>query len=622
MERVTALVHPLTEPREPSGLARAAGLALPALLAVLVFANTLPNELVYDDPSVVATARELGEAGPGRFLVHGRGLTLFSVYLDSLVWGSWTPGFHLTNLLLHAAVSSLAALAAYRLLGSFALAVLAGCLFAVHPVHVEAVASIENRKELLAMLVVLAALLCHQSVRRPRLGYVASLILYVVGIVLVKDVAVAGLALMLPLTDLLLGDRRGLRERPWRTVLRPLPFVAGALAALLWFSGPIARQLEPEVIERTSEGACGSYAEVVASVGRAVPEGLRLLFLPLELSVDYPAAVNPRPSDTRAILGFSAVLLWLLLAASQFRTRPRLCWCLAWPVVMFAPSSNLYPLGRFFVAERYHYVPSLGVCLLLAGGILALASLAPRRPARLAALLALPLIGAGALRSLARNHEWRDEITLLESAFRAVGPTFRLHCELGEARFDARDHEQAIEEWGRALELRPSSPRVRAHLAEALRQRGRFPEACATLEEGLRDDPPDPLLSAELGICLETMGRHREAIGALERALATARDPRALTVLSLIRSDSRDPEVHDYDAARRLAEEAVRASGARDALALLALALALERSGDPEKALESAAQADQVASRTALSEEVRGRVRMLLTRLTRNASEG
>src|SRR5262249_45690195 len=158
-----------------------------------------------------------------------------SIRLDRLLWDAWAPGLHLTNVVVHAAATALAAGCALLLTGVASTAFLTGLLFAVHPVHVEAVASIENRKELLAFVFVAAALLLR--CRRPRRavsssGALAALVLAFGA----KDVAAAGAAVMLAAADLVRDDAESSRMHlvPW--VLGPL-VIAGA--ATLWYAGDL-----------------------------------------------------------------------------------------------------------------------------------------------------------------------------------------------------------------------------------------------------------------------------------------------------------------------------------------------------------------------------------------------
>ncbi|HMB51965.1 MAG TPA: hypothetical protein VKU40_01525, partial [Thermoanaerobaculia bacterium] len=122
----------------------------PALAAAAVYAATLGHGFVYDDVWKIQQVAPAAGSFDLSLLLRPRGLTHLVHQLDAALWGDRPFGFHLTNLLLHAVASALAALAARSLGAGRRAALLAGLLFALHPVHVEAVAQFTNRKDLLA----------------------------------------------------------------------------------------------------------------------------------------------------------------------------------------------------------------------------------------------------------------------------------------------------------------------------------------------------------------------------------------------------------------------------------------------------------------------------------------
>jgi hypothetical protein len=197
---------------------------LPALAAVAVFADTLANGLVYDDRWTWRRVPPLSLEAVGRAFVGERGLTYLVHSFDRWIWGAWTPGVHVTNVLLHALASALAGRAAFVLTAKKRVALLCGLLFAVHPVHTEVVAAFSYRKDSLAMVFVLTALCLWLGRERPRLCYAGALACLALG-VLAKEVAAIGLVPMLFCADLLPGPGHPLagRERAKRALKRSAP---------------------------------------------------------------------------------------------------------------------------------------------------------------------------------------------------------------------------------------------------------------------------------------------------------------------------------------------------------------------------------------------------------------
>jgi tetratricopeptide (TPR) repeat protein len=473
----------------------------PAVVAAVVFAGTLWNGLVYDDPLALARAAE-----PAASLAFQRfGLTYLTIHAERLVWNGWAPGFHLGNVLLHAAASALAGVLALRLTGRPWLACACGLLFAVHPAHAEAVASIENRKELLAMIFVAASALFHLAAPRPA-TVAATLAAWALALH-AKEVAAVGLALVLPAADLLV------RRLPLAAVARrAAPFVALAAVATVAYGGNVLAQLAPAAVEKATSGAAGSWPEALAITAAALPRVLWLLAFPATLSADHPVPA-PTPGAVLAGVALAAAVVGAVVLSA--RRAPVAAFALAWTLGMYLPLANAIPLGPHWVAERYVYVPSFGVCLL---GALALGRLRPRAPAAAAAVLAA-LVLAGALRSAVRVRDWRDPLSLWQSALRAVPEgTGRIHAELGLALSAAGRTEEAILHFRRSIARGPEKADTQSNLGFELLKLGRAEEAIPHFARAVDIWPENPVFHYNLGSALLRAGRYPEALVALRRA--------------------------------------------------------------------------------------------------------
>jgi protein O-mannosyl-transferase len=511
---------PVGRLREPHAGQRARALVLlaTAAVAVTVFANTLPNRLLYDDPGALAMA----DAGVGDLTVHRYGLTYLSIRLDRLLWDTSAPGLHLTNVLLHGASAALAAACALVLTGRLLIAVIVGLLFAVHPVHTEAVASIENRKELLAWVLIASSLLL--NLVRPRRPW--TLLAAATAFVLAmsaKDVAAVGAAVMLPLSDVFRitpAARRG-------SVALTFAFlVVGAATAVwyahtataVWYAGPFVSRFTPSAIVEVTEGACHDYADVLRTSLAAVPEVARLLLLPVHLSVDHPVRPPASLRDPAVVLGLALVLGWVGTAVALVRRAPAAAFAMAWVIIMYLPVSNVVPLTPYFVAERYLYVPSFGVCLLLAIG----AEAVHRRTAAAGRAVAIGavvlLVVAGAWRSAARNRDWRDNLSLWAAAVEdAPAASARAHNEYGRALWAAGRNDEAIEHLRTALALGLDAADTHSNLGMALLGAGSFEEAVAEFDRALGLWPANPLVRYDLAWALFRVGRREDAMEQLRR---------------------------------------------------------------------------------------------------------
>jgi len=456
----------------------------PAVVAALVFAGTLWNGLVYDDPLALARA-----AAPAATLVLRRfGLTYLTIHAEQLVWQGWAPGLHLGNVLLHAAASSLAGALTLRLGARPWAACAAGLLFAVHPVHAEAVASIENRKEILAMILVAASVLLYLAPRAW--ATIAALAAWALAMH-AKEVAAVGLALVLPLADVLIR-----RLPPARAARRLVPVAALGLVATALYGGNVLAQLAPDAVRKATSGAATSLGDSLLVTAASLPSVVRLLVLPKTLSADYPP---PRPDgllDARVLAGLGLAAAALAAVALAARRAPLAAFGVAWIVAMYLPLANLVPLGPHFIAERYLYVPSFGACLLAALGLDAIRR---RAPAAALAILAL-LVVAGALRSMARVPEWHDSLSLWESALRAVPEgSSNIHSELGLALSVAGRKEEAIEQMRRSLASGPEKADTLSNLGIELMNLGRNEEAIPYFVRALDIWPNNPVFHYNLG---------------------------------------------------------------------------------------------------------------------------
>jgi len=489
---------------------------VPALAGIAVFANTIGNPLLYDDPLAVEMARLPAE----QLITHRNGLTYLTIALDHGLWGPRPAGYHLTNVILHGVCSALVALCTLALGGHARVATLCGALFAVHPVHTEVVASIENRKEMLALLFVISSVILyrHRVHRRFGWSYAGAIVCVALGMH-AKEVAAVGVVVMLPLADFLPDGTGGtdIATRLRRVTLRALPLMVLGTLATAWYGGNVLRAFGPDAVADNVGHTFASYPEVLATSAASVPDTGRLLVYPARLSTHYPPRLERRFTDPRAVAGTLLVIGWVVATVSAARRAPLLAFGLAWTLIMYLPVSNVVPLTSHFLAERYLYVPSFGWCLVaaLAFERLHAGARTARRRGLLIALL-VAVLGAGAARSVARNREWRDAVSLWTAALRAVPEgSGKIHGELGRALVEAGRDADAITHLQRAVEIGPAETDFHNNLALALERNGRTAEALLHFERALTMEPTNPLFRYNLGRTLVAVGRVDEGLAHL-----------------------------------------------------------------------------------------------------------
>lgn len=370
-----------------------------ALASVLVYANAGANGFVLDDRGIILqnplvqepwTAWRAffspywpAEVGGGQY----RPLGILSFALDHALAGNNATWFHLVNVAWHAAAAALLAVLGVQL-GGIAVGVVAGLLFAVHPVHVEAVANVVGRLELMAATFGLATLLLHRR-RSPWAGVTFAAALFS------KEGAV-----VIPLLALLVDRLPGGSSRR----VRPL-FAAYAAVAIAWGT-LMAVALRDSTLSTTSAVFMGlSAGERLLTVLSIVPHYARLLLMPAQLSADYEPGVLEavRTITPMVVAGASLTCLAGLALVRAWRRAPLVAVALGWGILAIGPVSNVVLVTGVALAERTLYLASAGVAI----GLAWLATNAGV-PGRLAPALVALVVGAGAVRTWTRTPTWRD----------------------------------------------------------------------------------------------------------------------------------------------------------------------------------------------------------------------
>jgi tetratricopeptide (TPR) repeat protein len=441
----------------------------------------------------------------------------WSLLIDSAIWKTNPLGFHLTNALLHAA-TGLALFAYLRgLLSASASpetaksrpraaagpagtswrdwsALAASLLFVAHPMQTEAVAGVTHRKEILATLFLVLALWRSLPPAAPRLGPARALRAIEVGVyVALAMFAKAPAVVFFPLVFLqdLWARRQAFTTWIRRDLVFYLPAVLALIAYLAYRWGGIqgAVDADPVYFE-----AYNPQAAKLSTGGRLLTSltvlGLywRLLFIPWRPTLERFVA----PAEGAAPLVMLVLVVVALVFAFQLgRRRPLIALGLAWLVLAPIPTLNLLPLN-FLFAERYLYLPAVGVALLAA-------ALVAWLPERVRSARTATVAGLGALLlffaplTVARNLEWHDVDTLL--------------------RATVRDN--------------ATSPRVVFLHARDLRDQGKIAESLAEAQRAMRLQPNSPDAWYLAGRNYADLGKKAEALDAYQRAVTLARSPRA-----------------------------------------------------------------------------------------------
>ncbi|HWN02146.1 MAG TPA: tetratricopeptide repeat protein [Candidatus Dormibacteraeota bacterium] len=604
---------------------RAAPLAL-ALVTAVVFAPVLRAGFVdWDDPINFLENpyyrglgwRQLRWMLTANVMGHWIPVTWLTLGADFAVWGMNPFGYHLTNLLLHSASAALFYFVSQRLLGLAMPAASPGILslgaavaalyFAVHPLRVESVAWITERRDLTSglffLLTILAYLKAHE--RPPAVRAVWRLAaLGAAALALASKSIVMGLPLVLLILDAYPLGRLGPRVRDWSSAQAwpvwrekiPFALLAVGTAAAAYLVQRSTGYLTPA----DPSGRIGVVAyNVWFHIWKTVA--------PLNLGPIYelPPRVNPLelPYLLSAAGGLAiTAAVWLLR-----RRWPAGLAIWAFYLVMLAPVTGIVHTGNHLGADRNTYVPCMGFALLV-GALAVTVVLAWRRGVLRAPIVATALgvvaiwIGGLALTARVQSFVWHDSETLWRYAIEVDPGCAICHHNLGTSlgRRGAWAEAQALLE--RAIVLRPDASEFRGTYGILLIQMGRRPEGLAQLRYRLDHNPRDVNTRVNLGIALIEDGRPGEAIAEIGQALRVKPDSvTALNALgrALLANGRAEPA--------RAAFERALTINAADPVAHLGLARAHLARGDRAAAREQIPILDRLDPQLArmLEQEIR-----------------
>ena len=510
-----------------------------AVLALVASAIGIRNGFTYDDRYIVQLNPAMHDLArwwhafaasywPRDWGGDGyRPLTIIAFQLEyALGRGSPIP-FHATNILLYALVSVLVYRLGAELMPQWTAWTVAA-LFAVHPVHVEAVANVVGQSELLVAAALLPAIVLYLRDRRN--GTLSTRTAFAIGALYTLGCFAKEHAVVLPATliaaELTVLDgaapiRARLADRRLRVFYLSLALVAIAFIAVraTVLSDHGIGGFQP--FTPFSSLKITRAQRMLTAVG-VVPEWLRLFYWPAHLVSEYG------PPDIQIAQGLAlwqlpGALLLVGVVALGFvlrRREPVIALAIAFVCVSLLPSSNFIIPAGIVLAERTLFLPSVGAMLALGGLLVVIARRAASasetaavspRDLRLATIALGAVLIAGVARSVSRTGVWKDNDTLFNHAVADAPDSYRAHYMLGAWSFSQGRKRIGEAEYRRALNLFPYDPAVSYNMAEEYRHVGMCAPA-VPLYRWTRDlDPNFPFGRNDHALCLLEIGRYDEA---------------------------------------------------------------------------------------------------------------
>jgi tetratricopeptide (TPR) repeat protein len=617
----------------------------------LVFGQTLGHDFVnfddhvyvYDNPLITKGITPEGITGAFTH-AHARNwhpLTTISHMLDCQLYGLNAGGHHATNVVLHTIAVLLLFWVLRRMTGAVWKSAMVAALFAVHPLHVESVAWVSERKDVLSAVFFL--LMLNAYVRYARAAsitrYLAVAVLFAAGLMSKPMLVSAPFVLLLldywPLrrfeqpsttTGKAKVSRSGNQRRViGRLFLEKSPLLvlcAGACVITFLLQKRATGAIPPLPFLWRVQNAFASY--VIYILKTLWPTGLAVFY--------------PHPNDTLpiwAVIFAIGFLVAITAAAIVFRReRPYLFTGWFWYLLMLVPVIGLVQVGEQGQADRYTYLPHIGLFLLavwLAADVIAVR----QSRSRFAVAIAAVIIVALAWAAFVQTSYWRNSESLWTHALAVTSDNDVAHNNLGYLCVDRDELDKAISHFEIALRIRSGkrdahydagsafmqmnlanalarkgqSDEAMVHYAEAIKlqpyyadayynrgsvllAKGRINEAVADWEKTLQIQPSYADAHTGLGNALLRRGSPREAISHYEQALALApEDPHCRNNIAWVLATSSDASIRDGAKAIDLAQVAVALSGGSEPRFLRTLAAAYAESGRFSEALAAAQQA-------------------------------
>ncbi|NPU83629.1 MAG: tetratricopeptide repeat protein [Syntrophaceae bacterium] len=500
------------------------------LLVLIVFGQTGGFDFIHFDDNVYVTGNahvRSGLTGPSvawAFSTLEEGfwhpLTWLSLMLDARLYGAWAGGFHWTNVLLHGLSAIILFLTLSRMTDAPWRSAFVAGLFAVHPLHVESVAWVAERKDVLCGFFWMASLAAYAwyALRPGFWRYGLLLAVFLLG--LMAKPMIVTLPFVLLLLDAwplrrdaallgILGKREFSKASWWWLILEKIPLLAisAGFSALAYWAEFRAGALGP--------GDVYPIADRVANALVSYTSYLQHLFWPTGLAPFYP---HPGRWPEGEVL-LSGIVLAVISSAvfALARRRPWLGVGWLWYLGTLVPVSGIVQIGNIAMADRFTYIPLIGPAVMLAWGVSDLPgrSGAGRRVAVLAGML---LLAVCALLSRHQAAYWENTETLFRHTLAVTERNYKAHHALGLALHERGLSADAIRHLGLSLELREDS-RARNDLGVALMGAGRFREAEAQFRRAVALRPATAKYWNNLGAAVASQDRPSEAVPLFREAL-------------------------------------------------------------------------------------------------------
>lgn len=482
------------------------------------FVNFDDAAYIYNNPHIDPglNAATVEWAFTTRYFGNWIPLTWLSYLTDVSIFGKNPGAIHLVNALWHALNSLLLYYAVFLYSRRFRTSLFLALVFAVHPMHVESVAWISERKDVLSTFFGLGVLIAYRHYARHQSvgAYAASLILFACSL-MAKPMLIT-LPLLLVLLDVFPLGRWDTRASCKRVILEKIPFVGLSCVVILitiWAQSGI------DAIQNVSDfsltdrlgNAIYSYAVYVGKY-----------FVPYPLIPFYP-----HPEDTLALWKPLVAALYLSIVTIGAwrirRTHPAILMGWSWYMITLLPVIGIIQVGGQAMADRYSYIPYIGLSIAICAATTAAFTGTPVGRNILSVITLTWLIALSGI-AVHQTAQWKNTETLFTHALKHSPENLTALTNLGEYSLQQSDYGGAINRIEHALSIQPGSVHNLRNLGKAYRELGRLVESEDALMRAYNIDSEDPDTLNHLALTVLEGQRGEQARTLLERAIALRPD--------------------------------------------------------------------------------------------------
>jgi tetratricopeptide (TPR) repeat protein len=505
-------------------------------------------------------------------------LTWLSHMLDCELFGLNPLWHHLVNLLFHTANTLLLFWVLARLTGAVWESAFVAAAFALHPLHVESIAWVAERKDVLSALFWMLTIVAYiRYTQRPSV-WRSSLVFLVFGLGLMAKPMLVTLPFVLLLLDYW-PLRRFQKSTVRRLVCEKIPlFILTMVSSIVTYVAQettgATEMVENLALTTRINNALVCYLGYITKM--IYPSGLAVLY-------PHPGAGLPAWQPIVSIVALVVITAGIIYLAGRSRRYLTVGWL--WYLGTLVPVIGLVQVGRQCMADRYTYLPSVGLFIIAAWGA---AELSAKWRYRKVVLSTSALLVLGALLVCTRMQvrHWRNNFTLCERALAVTENNPVMHYSLGNAFRSAEKLDEAVTQYRQALRIEPNHARTHGNMANALLLQAKFKEATEHYRRAVQLDPNYVNARYNLGLVLSKQGNFTEAITHYRHVLALEPDnAAALNSIAWILCTHPDKKHRDPGRAIALAKRAAELTEYNKAEILDTLATACAAAGQFDKAV-------------------------------------